>query len=98
VNVKLPPPQSVPEGGVIVNDGSGEIVIVYVSTDAQPPTVYSSEMVPVAPAPHVTVKEFAVLPGPLACEPETSVQEASTAVIVPPDTVTVCEPAPPVVV
>ena len=28
VNVKLPPPQSVPDGGVMVNDGSGEIEIV----------------------------------------------------------------------
>jgi hypothetical protein len=40
-HVWLMPPQSVPDGGVIVNDGSGWIVIVYVSSEAQPPTVYS---------------------------------------------------------
>jgi hypothetical protein len=93
VNVKLPPPQSVPDGGVIVNDGSGWIETVYVSTDAQPPTVYSCVMLPVEPEPHV-MSNVPPVPVPVTWLP--TIESGAVAAERPefPDTLIVCEPAP----
>jgi hypothetical protein len=93
VNVKLPPPQSVPEGGVIVNDGSGWIVIVYVSTDAQPPTVYSCVMLPVEPEPQVT-SNVPPVPVPVTWLPTIDNGAVAADRLELPETLIVCEPAP----
>jgi hypothetical protein len=78
---------------VIVNDGSGWIETVYVSTDAQPPTVYSCVMLPVEPEPHATSNVPA--PVPVTWLAETTDKPPVVAGIPElPEMLIVCEPAP----
>ena len=75
-----------------MNDGIGWIETVYVSTDAQPPTVYSCVMLPVEPEPHATSNVPA--PVPVTWLPETDKPPVVAGIPELPEMLIVCEPAP----